>query len=146
MNSLEEAAQLVDKVQGKIERLVDFGFRMLPKQNTQSTGLVLTHDKLGVIVKRPYLTDEHAEKPNFAIETIELDFPVDLEYLEDNACYCDQCQVDNFRKIFIQPIAEVDEKSQKKAYKFLANKIKDKYDIATRNCGIYNGAPVIFDW
>lgn len=77
-----------------------------------------------------------------------MDYPTSSEYLEEADCSCPKTCRDSYRTIFIQPLAKTDEDSKHEAYCRLKGLIQDisELDFASRNCGMYNEQPVLFDW
>ena len=93
--------------------------------------------KLGLVVKRPYVSEERDlyRKSKYKIPTHIIDVKDEVDRESDSPS-----------PIYIQPLADVSKKAVKIALETFDGVKHGFYDDHDKNIGLYNGKPVIFDW
>ncbi len=141
---LKETRKLVERLEGRIEDLVEHGFeKMTPPSDSSFSGKQFyVNRKEGVVVKRPF-TCEKTIVPKFAIETIVLNYP---QQDSDKIALSLICHEGNYDAVHIQPLADVDSASQHEAKQQLSKLGYEGDDFRKDNCAMYKGQPVAIDW
>ena len=135
MKKLERVKELVVKLDCKLFRLKQHGFKKLTGINSSSKHIYV-NEKLRVIVKRPYLSWEDATVPKMACPTV---------VIKTN-----DPKWGRMNTIYIQPLVDTSDDSKWKAYSVLTELDREGYDcgqdLRESNCGVYRRRAVVFDW
>lgn len=135
MRKLEKVKELVERLNYRLYLLKNHGFQKI-KGSSGSSPHIYINKKLGVVVKRPYLTWVDAPVPKMACPTLVIRTN-DLKW-------------GRLSTIFIQPLVDTSEDSRWKAFSVLQEQEDQGYDcggdLRESNCGLYRRKPIVIDW
>lgn len=146
MKKLKRVRNLVQKLEGQLSKLINYGFTRVPVYQYGldcSTLSIYVHKKQKIVVKRPYLTHVNRQMgalPAFACPTEILHIPT------TRVGGAERCVKGEFDFVFIQPLVDVSPDSRRAAHSILDEKNVNIADLKEDNCGFYRRKPVIFDW